>query len=209
MIIVLDGIDGCGKTTLAERLTGALMGRGHRALSLRDPGHTDAGERIRAIVKDKRVPLQPTAQMLLFTAARVQLTEEVIKPALNDGQIVVLSRWWFSTFVYQSVQGVNGDLIIELNKRLTALTLDSALCFWLELSGKTSIERSQVRDGTPQGHDRWDTQGLEFRMQLHDQYRHLRDEGYMTRINAEMDETTVFNETWAHVVPHLPDVKTA
>ncbi len=101
LFVVLDGVDGCGKTTQAKRLVEALESEGRRPLHLREPGSTPAGERIRDLVLDPAVRLGPGALALLFTAARRQTLEELVAPALAQGRDVVIERFHASTFAYQ------------------------------------------------------------------------------------------------------------
>src|SRR5688572_11610264 len=99
---VLDGIDGCGKSTQAARLVAALgSGPAGPALHLREPGSTPAGERIRALLLDPETALAPAAQVLLFAAARRQMLEELVAPALQLGRHVVCERFHPSTVAYQ------------------------------------------------------------------------------------------------------------
>jgi dTMP kinase len=105
--LVLDGLDGCGKSTQAARLVARLAesagGGGPAPLHLREPGSTAAGERIRALLLDPEPALAPAAQALLFAAARRQMLEELVEPALALGRDVVCERFHPSTFAYQGV----------------------------------------------------------------------------------------------------------
>lgn len=107
----LDGPDGGGKTTQAARLVAWLEGRGLDVVACRDPGGTPLGERVRSILLD-RSAVEPTlrAEMLLFMASRAQLVEEVIRPALGAGKVVVSDRYLLANVVYQ---GYAGGLPVE------------------------------------------------------------------------------------------------
>ena len=98
MFISLEGIDGSGKTTQAKLLAKEL---GDDAVLVREPGGTPASERIRELLADPDLPLQPFGELLLFCAARAQLIEEVIHPALRDGRTVVCDRYADSSVAYQ------------------------------------------------------------------------------------------------------------
>src|SRR3954463_5332696 len=89
LFVTFEGIDRSGKTTQARLLCDALGGD---ALGVREPGGTDAGERIRAILKDPAVELSPRTEALLFAAARAELVEQVIRPALEAGRVVAPAR---------------------------------------------------------------------------------------------------------------------
>jgi len=104
--LVLDGPDGGGKTTQAERLADWLRGRGFDVVTCRDPGGTALGNRLRAILMDRdTVPISIRAEMLLFMASRAQMVEEILRPALESGHIVVCDRFLLATIVYQGHAG--------------------------------------------------------------------------------------------------------
>jgi len=111
--ITLEGPDGSGKTVHAERLRAAVSATGRDVLLVREPGGTPAGERIRAILMDRHessVLLTQRADALLFMAARAQLVETVILPALERGVVVLSDRYLDSTLAYQ---GFGGRLGVE------------------------------------------------------------------------------------------------
>jgi dTMP kinase len=104
--LVLDGPDGGGKTTQAERLADWLRGRGFDVVTCRDPGGTALGNRLRAILMDRdTVPISIRAEMLLFMASRAQMVEEIIRPALASGHVVICDRFLLATIVYQGHAG--------------------------------------------------------------------------------------------------------
>ena len=108
VFITLEGPDGSGKTVQAERLRAALAATGRDAVLVREPGGTPAGERIRAILMDRdesAVRLTQRADALLFMAARAQLVETVIRPALERGAVVISDRYLDSTLAYQGFGG--------------------------------------------------------------------------------------------------------
>jgi dTMP kinase len=106
---VLDGIDGCGKSTQARLLTEALERAGRRPLHLREPGSTPAGERIRAILLARDTDLSPAVEALLVCAARAHMLATRVAPALAEGRDVVCERFHASTFAYQGVAGGLGE----------------------------------------------------------------------------------------------------
>ena len=96
MFITIEGIDGAGKTTLAQALAGRLD-----ATLLREPGGVELSERIRALVKDPALRVDPRAEALLYAAARAQLVAERLRPLLDEGRTVVLDRFVDSSLAYQ------------------------------------------------------------------------------------------------------------
>jgi len=115
-LIVLDGADGCGKTTQAKLLADALQRRGAELVLTHEPGGTPAGQRIRQVLLSPATgDLDPLAEALLFCADRAQHVNTVIKPALDQGKTVVCDRFASATAVYQ---GYAGGLGFELAQRL-------------------------------------------------------------------------------------------
>ena len=114
--IVLDGLDGCGKSTQANMLIQWLEKQGVGTVRFRDPGNTDIGEKIREILLNPEHCLMSTeTEVLLYMAARAQLWTERIAPALKNNQCVVLDRWISSTLAYQGWAGGFGmDRIINI-----------------------------------------------------------------------------------------------
>ena len=104
--IVLDGPDGCGKSTQTVKLAGYIKNTGVEVSTFRDPGSTAIGEKIRAILLDTENSLMgDRTELLLYMASRAQLWQEKIEPALAAGNCVVLDRWLSSTCAYQGFAG--------------------------------------------------------------------------------------------------------
>ena len=102
LFITLEGTDGAGKSTQAARLAASLRSWGHGVCLTREPGGTSLGERIRQLLLSSgELEHRPTSDALLFNAARAQLVEEVIAPALASGSVVVCDRFTDSTLAYQ------------------------------------------------------------------------------------------------------------
>jgi dTMP kinase len=157
MFISFEGIDGAGKSTQARMLADAL---GDDALLLREPGGTPAGERIREILKDPDLDLHPRAELMLFLAARAELVETVIKPALAAGRTVICDRFMDSTVAYQGVaRGLGAEAVAGLN----AIAVDGCVpdrTVLLRLEQRTAAERGEERGDF--GADRFEREGDEF-----------------------------------------------
>ncbi|MBC7294675.1 MAG: dTMP kinase [Thermoleophilia bacterium] len=117
ILITFEGLDGSGKSTQMEMLAEALRQRGYVVLVTREPGGTALGEAVRDILLDPRHRgMSARAEALLYAAARAELVEEVIRPALADGQIVLCDRYLDSSLAYQGFgRGLGTDDIITLN----------------------------------------------------------------------------------------------
>jgi dTMP kinase len=100
-LITIEGLDGAGKSTLAEGLHREIAARGVRVELLREPGGVELSERIRALVKDPALSVSPRAEALLYAAARAQLVVERVAPLLHEGAIVLLDRFVDSSLAYQ------------------------------------------------------------------------------------------------------------
>jgi dTMP kinase len=133
-LITIEGVDGAGKTTLATGLEAALRERGIDVELLREPGGVPAAERVRELVKDPELQIGPRAEALLYAAARAQLVEEAVEPALEAGTWILLDRFVDSSLAYQ---GAGRELGVEevraINRFATwGLTADRTLLLLVE-----------------------------------------------------------------------------
>ena len=134
--IVLEGIDGAGKSSQVEPLVAWLRGCGRAVTTCRDPGATAAGDAIRAILLDRHdLHVAPTSEMLLYMAARAQLVAEVIQPSLARGEWVVSDRYLLANIVYQGhAGGLDPDTIRQVGAVATGgLEPDLVLLFDVDL----------------------------------------------------------------------------
>jgi dTMP kinase len=128
-LITVEGLDGAGKTTLVAGVTRELAARGRELLVLREPGGVELSERIRVLVKDAELSVDPRAEALLYAAARAQLVAEQLVPLLDGGQWVLLDRFVDSSLAYQGAgRGLGIEEIRTLNAFATGgLTPDRTL----------------------------------------------------------------------------------
>lgn len=172
MLISLEGIDCSGKTTQAGLLHEGL---GDDALLMREPGGTDAGERMRELLKDPSIDLDPVAELLLFCAARAELVTRVIKPALAEGRDVVLDRFGDSTVAYQGAgRGLGTELVERVNAAATG-GLEPDVTVLLRIDPEEAAERGQQRlaGGAENAGDRFEGEGVEFSRRVADAYDEL------------------------------------
>jgi dTMP kinase len=150
LFISLEGVDGSGKSTQARLLVAAL---GAETVAIREPGGTDAAERIRDLLADPAVELEPLAELMLFLAARADLTERVIRPALEAGRTVVSDRFSDSSVAYQgAARGVGVGEVIGLCDTAT----DG---LWPDLTLLLKVE-PELGLGRADGQDRFESEGL-------------------------------------------------
>jgi dTMP kinase len=146
-LITIEGLDGAGKTTLATGLEAALTERGINAELLREPGGVPAAERIRELVKDPKLRIEPRAEALLYAAARAELVQEAVEPALKAGTWVVLDRFLDSSLAYQGAgRGLGVEEVHAINQFATGgLTPDRTLLLLVE--PKLGLSRAGSRGG--------------------------------------------------------------
>jgi dTMP kinase len=155
-LITVEGLDGAGKTTLASALADAIAQRGPDVRLLREPGGVAASERVRDLVKDPALHVSPRAEALLYAAARAQLVEERVAPALERGSWVVLDRFVDSSLAYQGAgRGLGVEQVRAINRFATGrLTPDRTLL--LRIAPATGRARQHERATTP---DRLEREG--------------------------------------------------
>lgn len=125
LFLSLDGVDGAGKSTQSALLAEWLRAAGYIVTTCRDPGGTHAGDRIRHLLLDRETgAISPLTETFLYMASRCQLVHEIIRPALERGEIVLCDRFVLSTVVYQ---GYAGNLRPELCWKLGRMATDSTL----------------------------------------------------------------------------------
>jgi dTMP kinase len=163
LFVTFEGVDRAGKTTQAGMLRDAL---GDRAVAVREPGGTPAGERIREILKDGSIELSPVSEALLFAAARAELVERVIRPALEDGKVVVSDRYLDSSLAYQGEgRGLGVDEVARVNRFATG-GLEPDITFLLELD----LAAAAARGGEA---DRFEDEGQALQQQVRDAYEKM------------------------------------
>ncbi len=119
-LITFEGIDGCGKSVQARRTFRFLQNRGRNTILLREPGSTPVAERLRRILLDKKLNIPDVTELLLYEAARSELVDKVIRPALRQGKTVLLDRFYDSTTAYQGYgRGLDINMVRSLHKIAT------------------------------------------------------------------------------------------
>jgi dTMP kinase len=191
LFVTFEGIDRSGKTTQAGLLCDAL---GNEALGVREPGGTEAGERVRELLKDPTVPLSPEAEALLFAAARSELVAQVIQPALEAGKVVVSDRFLDSSLAYQGgARGLGIEDVARVNE-FAVRGLKPDLTFLLELSPNDAASRSGESD-------RFEDEGARLQEAVGDAYEQLvqADPERWRRVDARRSPDEVHAEVLAAV----------
>jgi dTMP kinase len=166
MFITFEGVDGSGKSTQARLLADRLRAEGRDVVDTREPGGTEIGEQIREILLGSE-HIAPWAEASLFSAARAQLVDEVIRPALARGADVVCDRYLDSSLAYQGLaRGLGVDRVLEVNLTVTGSLLPDRT-FLLLVPGEVAARR---RGRSP---DRIEREGDEFAAEVDRAYREI------------------------------------
>jgi dTMP kinase len=146
--VVLDGPDGCGKSSQAVALTAWLRDQGRAVVHVREPGSTPVGEALRQLLlAGSTGELRPVTEALLFSAARAELVANVIAPALRRGDVVVAERCYLSTLVYQSLAmpgGLDVDQVFDVTRAVHGTYLPDVI-FVLDVAADVALRRRQAR----------------------------------------------------------------
>jgi dTMP kinase len=167
VFVTFEGIDGSGKTTQVALLQEALVAAGREVVATREPGGTALGEGIRDLVLHG-VDMTPWAEACLYAAARAELVQEVIVPALDGGAVVVSDRYVDSSLAYQgTARGLGLDRVLELNLNAVSGLLPEKT-FLLTVDAETAAQRV-AKDKL----DRIEREGTEFMRRVDEAYREL------------------------------------
>lgn len=169
--ITFEGGEGSGKSTHIERLVTRLRQEGYPVLIAREPGGTEVGEQIRHVLQYSRqsAAMLPETELLLFCASRAQLVREVIRPALDDGRIVVCDRFFDSTTVYQGVgRKIDTQAVAAVNNFAIGTNVPD-LTLVIDLDPRVGLERARGRELF----DRMENQSLEFYERVRQGYLEL------------------------------------
>jgi dTMP kinase len=145
--ITFEGVDGCGKTTQLRTLASALREQGQTVIETVEPGGTEIGRQIRRILLDpQNTAIHARTELLLYFASRAQNVEEVIRPALNGGHVVLCDRFTDSTLVYQGCgRGLDPNIVRELDS-IACQGIRPDLTFLIDIDLATSLRRAKRRN---------------------------------------------------------------
>ncbi|MCS6807797.1 MAG: dTMP kinase [Bacteroidota bacterium] len=201
MFITFEGIDGCGKSTQAELLAERLRSATKDPVVLvRDPGNTSVAEAIRAIILSQKYTIRARTELLLFAAARAELVDTIIRPALDSGNIVIADRFADSTVAYQAFgRGVPIDDVVQVNAVATR-GLVPCLTFFLSIPLVVAQERLKGKNA-----DRIERSGEAFFQRVVGGYEFLvhREPSRVIRLDGLQPIETLHEEIWLRVCQHL------
>lgn len=170
-LITFEGGEGCGKSAQILKLTKYLDEQGVDYIVSREPGGTEIGEQIRNILLHGKGDMASNVEFLLFSSARADHVEKIVKPALEDGKVVILDRYYDSSYAYQ---GFAGDMSLNNLEQITHFAVDGAvpdLTFLLDLTYEQGMARKRANPELSKL-DRIELKGKQY----HDKVR----QGYLT-----------------------------
>ena len=203
-LISIEGADGTGKTTQSLALVNNLNKHNKDAILAREPGGTNVGEILRNILKNDK-NIEPISELLLFQAARTELIEKVIFPALNSNKIVVVDRYKDSTLAYQGFgRGIDMELIFFLNSIATK-NLEPDLTILLDMPIKEAIYRTRQRQSKEKKHQQnietnFEDENIDFQKRVSEGFKTLakKSDKWVT-VNGALDIVQISQIIWEEV----------
>lgn len=200
-LIVFEGPDGSGKTTILKKVNEKLNKEGYKLKLVREPGGTDISEKIRDIIIDNdNINMTAKTESLLFAASRAQLVEEKIRPALNSGEIILCDRFVLSSLLYQGVgRGLGVDEVKAINDFATG-DIKPDLTIFFNIDYKTALVRKRANFSA----DRLENEDFDFHKKIFDAYLDIADR-YKDQIK-QVDATRSIDEVSADVLKIIKDL---
>lgn len=203
MFITIDGGDGCGKSTQCERLGKRFQSRNREVVLCRDPGSTPLGDAVRDILLHAReLHIGNRSEMFLFMAARAQMVDDVIRPALESGKIVVSDRFLLSSLVYQGCAGGVATEAIRTAGRIATDGLMPDLAIVLDIPYEVAVDRVGRRADP----DRMERKGEAYHRRVRDGFLALAaaDPEHHVVVDAASSPDVVENAVWRAVTSRFP-----
>jgi dTMP kinase len=196
--IVVEGLEGAGKSTAISTIKRYLANKVPELIMTREPGGTHAGEVVRDLIKEitPTEPLVPLTELLLFYAARVQLLEQIIYPALQKGSWVLADRFELSTFAYQGGGRKLDESLIQQLSQLCLKGFKPDLIFFLDVKPQQGLQRARMRGTT----DRIEQESLAFFTAVyHSYHQHMKAMDNVVMIDASQPLPVVQSEIRARL----------
>ena len=207
--IVIEGIDGCGKTTQIDELSkwlpnSGLLKTGSKLVTTREPGGSMLGQKLRTLILDNNANNKPSslAELLLYSADRAEHVSKIIAPALNNNNWVISDRFSDSTLAYQ---GYGRNIDLEIIKNIESIVCQGEypdLTFFLEISPEESILRRQ--NEVP---DRIESEGIRFLNKVNQGFKIIAKEKNWKVISASQDIQTISNQIKETLLNNFSDNK--
>ncbi len=203
-LVTFEGGEGCGKSTQIKKLSQFLEQEKIPFIVSREPGGTEVGEKIRDILLNMKAEMSSTVEFLLFSASRADHIEKVVKPALESGKIVLLDRFYDSSFVYQ---GYAGDLNLKDIQNVTELAVKDIkpnLTFLLDLDYEVGMLRKS-KDDKLRNLDRIEQKGESYHKKVRNGYLKLAEQNpdRIVVIDASKTPDEIFEKIKAKILKYL------
>ncbi len=213
LFISFEGTDGSGKTTQMRILVERLLASGLTVVQNQEPGATNIGRQLRRILLDPaHQEMAPMTELLLMFASRTQAAAEIIRPALEQGKVVVSDRYTDSTLAYQGeARGIGFETVLAAHRlALGALQPDLTICISIDV--ETGLARAHRRNAAPStgvSEARLDRQSLKFHERTKAGYLKIAamDPGRFRLVDGEGDSSTVAERVWHEVSPLLEKIQ--
>ncbi|MFA5523208.1 MAG: dTMP kinase [Tissierellales bacterium] len=193
LFITLEGPDGSGKSTIARLLADYLREKGYHVLTTREPGGTKISEDVREIILDNNnTNMSYVTEALLYAAARAQHVSEKIRPAIEEGKVIICERFVLSSLVYQGIgRGLGMEKVKEIND-FAIQGVDPDLVLFFDLPPEIGIKRKTSRN---QG-DRLEREKLDFHRKVYNGYLSLVKtyEGKIVKIDATKTKNVTYQQ---------------
>ena len=170
LLITIEGMDGSGKTTQINMIRDYISEKGYNVILAREPGGTKISEKIRDIILDPaNATMAATTEMLLYASARAQLVAEIIKPAIENGSVVVCDRFIDSSIAYQGFgRGIDINTIMDVNMAAMDGMMPN-ITFFIDISPEVALKRRMASSTA----DRIEQERMEFHMKAYEGYKRL------------------------------------
>lgn len=182
-LVTFEGGEGCGKSTQVKKFIEYLLQNKYDFISTREPGGTPFGEKVRQISQYDDEELDAKVEALLIGASRCKLVQDVVSPALQQGKIVVMDRFYDSSLVYQGYAGSNGKILKDV-KAITKIAVGKIrpnLTFFLDITPENGIERKAKKSTL----DRYERKDKDYHTRVR--------EGYLTLAKLNKDRYVVID----------------
>jgi dTMP kinase len=207
--IVIEGIDGCGKTTQIDELSkwlpnSGLMEKGSKLIRTREPGGSLLGQKLRGLILDNNEDNKPSslAELLLYSADRAEHVSKIISPALNNNNWIISDRYSDSTLAYQ---GYGRKIDLEIINKIESIVCQGEypdITFFLEISPKESIFRR--KNEIP---DRIESEGIRFLEKVNEGFKVIAKEKNWKVISASQNIKTISNQIKETLLNHFSHKK--
>ncbi|WP_226086321.1 dTMP kinase [Mesobacillus sp. S13] len=200
IFITIEGPDGSGKTTILQMLAENLVNEGYEVVATREPGGIEIAEQIRKVILDpENTAMDPRTEALLYAAARRQHLAEKVKPALEEGKIVICDRFVDSSLAYQGyARGLGIDEVYSINE-FAIENMMPAMTLYFDVAPEIGLERINKNKGREV--NRLDLEKLEFHQKVREGYTILADRfsDRIVKVDASKDLDTVYEQAEAQI----------